>query len=73
MNRSHAITSPSELGAAVRAQRTKLGFSQEMLAAAAGVNPRFVGELERGKPTAQIGKAMLVVQAVGLSLRVDEA
>jgi transcriptional regulator with XRE-family HTH domain len=45
------IASSADLGAAVRAARRELGLSQEVLAAAAGVGPRFVVELEAGKPT----------------------
>ncbi|MBC7461606.1 MAG: helix-turn-helix transcriptional regulator [Thermoleophilia bacterium] len=60
------IATPADLGRAIRTQRRALGFTQEQLAAAAGVNPRFVVELEGGKTTAQLGKALQVARAVGL-------
>jgi len=69
MNSMNDITSPLDLGQAIRLQRRALGFTQEQLAAAAGVNPRFVVELEAGKVTAQIGKALQVARAVGLTLQ----
>jgi hypothetical protein len=47
-----------------------MGLRQPELAAAAGVGLRFLVELERGKPTAQLGLTLMVLQAVGLDLKV---
>ena len=69
----HDIETSVDLGAAIHARRKELGFTQEMLAAAAGVNPRFLRELEHGKPTAEVGKALQVVAAVGLRLEAHHA
>lgn len=44
---------------------------QEELAGVAGVGTRFVIELEAGKPTIQLGKAMAVLAALGLMLSLD--
>ncbi len=60
-----------ELGAAVRAARKGQGLQQEELAGVAGVGTRFVIELEAGKPTIQLGKAMAVLAALGLMLSLD--
>ena len=60
-----------ELGAAVRAARKAQGLRQEELAGVAGVGTRFVIELEAGKPTIQLGKAMAVLAALGLMLSLD--
>lgn len=62
------IRTAEELGRAIRAERARQRFSQEQLAAAAGVGARFVVELEGGKPTAELDKALAVANAVGLSL-----
>lgn len=63
------VTNSTEFGQAIRERRRQLGFSQDALAAAAGVNQRYVSELERGKPTAEIGKALQVARAVGLRVQ----
>ena len=63
------IADPSDLGAAVRAARRAQGLRQPDLAAAAGTSVRFIVELERGKPTIQLGKALRVVQMLGLQVR----
>lgn len=61
---------PITIGQAVRRARKAMGLRQPELAAAAGVGLRFLVELERGKPTAQLGLALMVLQAVGLDLKV---
>jgi y4mF family transcriptional regulator len=64
------IVDSAQLGALVRARRKEAGLNQEKLSALAGVGPRFLSELERGKPTAQIGKTLRILQLLGLELRV---
>lgn len=61
--------SPTELGTIIRRARLDQGLRQAQLAAASGVGLRFLVELEAGKPTAQIGKALAVLAALGC--RVD--
>lgn len=64
------ITTPITIGQAIRRARKAMGLRQPELAAAAGVGLRFLVELERGKPTAQLGLTLMVLQAVGLELKV---
>jgi y4mF family transcriptional regulator len=64
------MITPSALGEAVRTARKALGLRQDELAAAAGVGLRFLVELERGKPTIQLGRTLAVLTAVGLDLQV---
>lgn len=63
-------TTSITIGQAVRRARKAMGLRQPELAAAAGVGLRFLVELERGKPTAQLGLTLNVLQAVGLDLKV---
>ena len=63
-------TTPTTIGQAIRRARKAMGLRQPELAAAAGVGLRFLVELERGKPTAQLGLTLMVLQAVGLDLKV---
>jgi HTH-type transcriptional regulator/antitoxin HipB len=62
------IGSTEELGAALRRSRKALGLTQAELALAAGVGLRFVGEVEAGKPSAQLGRVMQLIEALGGSL-----
>ena len=64
------FSSAEELGNAIRDARKKASLTQAELAFAAGVGLRFVSELEGGKPTAQLGKIMQVLAALGGNLTV---
>ena len=46
-----SVSTPGELGAALRAARKAHGLRLEDVASAAGVGVRFLSELERGKET----------------------
>jgi HTH-type transcriptional regulator / antitoxin HipB len=61
---------PQKLGTAIRNARRELGLRQDQLAAAANVGVRFIVDLEAGKPTAQIGKALAVLDALGLTVAI---
>ena len=58
-----------EFGAAIRERRRRMKVTQKDLAMACGTGLRFLVDLERGKPTCQIGKALQVLQALGLQFR----
>ena len=58
----------NELGAAIRSARREQGMTQTELAGACGTGIRFVSELERGKPTAHVGRVLHVLQLLGLQL-----
>jgi y4mF family transcriptional regulator len=64
------ILTSAEIGAIVRTTRKAQGLRQDQLAGAAGVGLRFIVDLEAGKPTAQIGKTLLVLQALGCSINI---
>ena len=64
------MTTPLDIGQAIRRARKAMGLHQRELAAAAGVGLRFLVELERGKPTVQMDRVLAVLQAVGLDLQV---
>ena len=62
---------PQEVGRIVREMRRAQGLRQDQLAGASGVGVRFLVELEAGKATAQIGKALAVLAALGCTLRIE--
>ena len=64
------ILTPQDIGAIVRQARKSSGLRQDELAGAAGVGLRFIVDLEAGKPTAQIGKALQVLATLGCSLTI---
>jgi y4mF family transcriptional regulator len=58
------------LAAVILGRREALGLRQEELADLAGCSPRFVHDVEAGKPTAQLDKVLDVLDALGLHLLV---
>jgi transcriptional regulator with XRE-family HTH domain len=66
------ITSPAELGAALRVARRARGLRLEDAAAGAGVGVRFLSELERGKPTSRLGETLRVASSLGLRVLLED-
>ena len=52
----------------LKTRRTALGLTQQDVADMAGVQRQTIGRLERGDPTVSLGTAMLIADALGLSL-----
>lgn len=62
------IDSAIALGQLIRQARKAQGLTQVDLAGVAGTGERFIVELERGKATCSLGKAIHVCQVLGLRL-----
>jgi len=62
------VHNPSELGRLASQTRTKIGLRQSDLHAYTKLATRFIGEVEHGKETAQIGKVMDMLESMGLEL-----
>jgi y4mF family transcriptional regulator len=58
------------LGEAIRQQRRRLKVTQKDLAMASGSGLRFIVDLEKGKPTCQLGKALEIVRVLGMKLEI---
>jgi y4mF family transcriptional regulator len=57
-----------QLGTAIRMRRKQLKITQKELAMTCGTGLRFIVDLEKGKPTCQVGKTLQVLQALGLAI-----
>lgn len=53
-------------GQMVRDRRKVLGLRQEDVVLATGVGRRYLIELEKGKPTARIGPALMIARHLGI-------
>ena len=62
------IRTSEELGRAVRAARVAAGLDQVTAAGLLGVGPRFLSELERGKPSVRLSLVLQVLERLGLEL-----
>ncbi len=68
--KTRTLTS-SDIGALIKSTRNAQNLRQDELAGAAGVGVRFIVDLEAGKPTAQIGKTLQVLQALGCTFDIS--
>jgi transcriptional regulator with XRE-family HTH domain len=57
-----------KFGTKVREERLKLGFSQEELAARAGVHRTYIGMIERAEKNITLGNIEKIAKALNISL-----
>jgi y4mF family transcriptional regulator len=62
------INDVSTLGELIRSERKRQKVTQVELAALAGVGVRFLRELENGKESCQLGRALTVLSTLGISI-----
>ncbi len=62
------IRDARDFGAAIRAERKRRGYTQTELAEFSGVGITFISQLERGKETAELGRALKVMATLGMDL-----
>lgn len=65
------IKTSQELGGMIRQKRKNQKLTQLQVAEHCGLSPRFVSEVERGKPTAEIGKVLYLLETLGIDLLAD--
>lgn len=64
------ITSVKEFGKSIRDKRKKLGYTQMQLSEYTGFSTSFISDLENGKETVEFGKALFLVQLLGMDLEI---
>ena len=65
------ITDAASLGNAIRSRRKELKYTQNYISKITGLNVSFLSDLENGKPTAEIGKTIEVINLLGLDILVE--
>lgn len=65
------VTTATDLGHCVRTYRKAKGITLETVAGLSNVSTKFLSEFERGKETAEIGKILNVLNAIGLDLNIE--
>ncbi len=68
MTQSWPIKTPKDFGAAVRRARKQEHLTQRQLALSVGSGERFIVDLENGKETVRLGKALQVAAALGVKI-----
>lgn len=68
-----AYLNARDIGQVAKTARYTLELTQSQLAEKVGVGRRFISDLEKGKPTAEIQKVFDVLHALGLEVRIEKA
>ena len=58
----------AQIGKLIRDTHKKLGVTQKDLALTSGTGMRFIIDLEKGKETCEIGKALAVLNTLGIKI-----
>ena len=62
------ISNASDFGIVIRNRRKELKYTQAYLAEYTGFSVSFISDLERGKATAELGKAIYLMNLLGMDL-----
>ena len=62
----------ADFGQIIRKRRRELGYTQEFVAEFTGVSVIYISQLERGKKTAEIEKAIMLANVLGLDLCIEK-
>ena len=65
------IRKMEDIAEIVRRTRKSQKISQTVLSQASNVGLRFVGDIERGKPTIQFDKLMAVLTSLGIAVKLE--
>ena len=65
------ISDAASLGNAIRLRRKELKYTQGYISEITGLSVSFLSDLENGKPTAEIGKTIEVINLLGLDILVE--
>lgn len=69
-DRPVVLRTAADIGQVVRAQRQSLGLRQTDLAGIGNTGNRLIVDIEKGKPTVQLQKALDVLELLGLEVTV---
>ena len=65
------INSAADFGKALKKRRKELGYTQRYISEFTGFSISFISDLENGKSTAELGKAIYLANMLGLDIAVN--
>ena len=65
------ISDAKSFGEALRKRRKELGYTQAFISQFSGFSVSFLSDLENGKETAELGKALYLAEILGLDIRLE--
>jgi HTH-type transcriptional regulator/antitoxin HipB len=65
---TYRIKDSADFGKALRDRRKELGYTQRYISEVTGISASFLSDLENGKATVELGKAMMLASLLGLNV-----
>ena len=66
------ITDSKSFGTALKQRRKELGYTQGALSEFTGLSISFISDLERGKKTIELEKALFLASILGLDITIEK-
>ena len=66
------INNTKMFGEVVRDRRKKLGFTQKYICEVSGISASYISDLENGKATIELGKAIHLANLLGIDIELNE-
>lgn len=71
-NRMMKISDAKSFGGIIKERRKKLGYTQQYVCNMSGISASFISDLENGKPTIELGKAIYLANLLGIDVELKE-
>ncbi|MBP5564822.1 MAG: helix-turn-helix transcriptional regulator [Lachnospiraceae bacterium] len=65
------INESKDFGTALKLRRKELGYTQSYISDVLGLSVSFISDLENGKKTAELGKAIRYANMLGLDIMIE--
>ena len=65
------VNNAADFGKALKKRRKELGYTQRYISEFTGFSISFISDLENGKKTAELGKAIYLANMLGLDIAVN--
>lgn len=66
------INSATMFGSMIKQKRKKLGYTQKYISEVSGISTSFISDLENGKVTTELGKAIYLANLLGIDIELRE-
>ncbi len=66
------INDAGGFGEMIKKRRKKLGYTQQYICEMSGISASFISNLENGKATIELGKAIYLANLLGLDVELNE-
>ena len=65
------VNDVTDFGKALKARRKELGYTQRYISEYTGFSISFISDLENGKSTAELGKAIYLANMLGMDVTIN--